>query len=178
MWKVGLFGGSFNPPHFGHVHISKVALQKFNLSKLYWLVVPENPDKKNIAKLTLKKRISLSQNLIGKNSKMQAIDFESNLKTFETCNTIKKALHAFQKSKLFWIMGTDNLFHFYKWRRANFIAKNINFLLFPRGNFHKSLRTASFIKYKNKMHFIYTKKCNISSTEIREKFGSNWREML
>lgn len=177
MRKVGLFGGSFNPPHLGHLKISQFAIKKFHLSKLFWLVVPKNPFKTEVA-LPLEKRINFCNKLIGKSKKMKAIDFESDLKTPETHNTIKKAIRKFPNTKLFWIMGTDNLFHFEKWKHAKFIARNIEFLIFPRNNFHKSLRTASYLKYRKKMHFLSIKKINISSTEIRKKIGINWPDYL
>ena len=176
MLKLGLFGGSFNPAHAGHYNISIIAVKKFNLYKLFWLVVPENPFKKNSETLPLQKRIKVANTFLRNQKKVKAIDFESDLKTFETYNTIKKALRLFPNMKIFWIMGSDNLFHFDLWKNSDFIAKNVNFIIFPRNNFHKALRTESFIKYKNKMHFLNVKKFNISSTKIRENLGLDWQK--
>lgn len=171
MQGIGLFGGSFNPPHKAHLYISKTAIVKLKLAKLFWLVVPQNPFKKE-APLEQKKRIDLCAKLIGKNNKIKAIDFESDLKSYETCNTIKKAKRVFAGKKLFFVMGSDNLPTFHKWKNPRYIAQNAQIVVFVRGNFHKHLRSISFYKYKPIV--IYGKKINISSTIIRNSLGLNW----
>ena len=165
--KIGLFGGSFNPPHFGHFGISKIALKKLKLDKIFWLIVPENPFKKGQMYLPLEVRIKLCKKLIKNNNKLEAIDFESDLKSFETCNTIKKAKRIFFHHELFWIMGGDSLLSFHKWKNPDFIAKNIKLVVFARGNMHKVVRTKAFLKYKPII--IWNKLFNISSTEMRKK---------
>lgn len=172
--KIGLFGGSFNPPHFGHLRVARSIVRFFRLDRLFWLVVPQNPFKSGKPQLPIQTRIELCNKFIGKSQKMEAIDFETGLKTFETINTLKKAKRTFPNAKLFWIMGSDNLFSFHKWRGAGFIMRNVNILLYIRGNFHKALRTQSFVKYKGRFKVFYGKKFNISSTEIREKLGKDW----
>ena len=170
--KIGLFGGSFNPPHKAHLYISQKALRLLNLTRLFWLVVPQNPFKKKLPYIPQGKRIELCNKLIGHNSRIKAIDFESDLKTFESFNTVKKAKRVFFKSKIYFILGSDNLPDFHKWKRADFIAKNVKLVVFVRGNFHKDFRSSAFVKYKPRV--IYGKKMDISSTRIRNELGKDW----
>lgn len=174
--RIGLFGGSFNPPHYGHLEISKIAYKKLKLDTIYWLVVPQNPFKKNYQYLPQKTRIDLCNNLIARDSKMRAIDFESNLKSFETFETVKKARRIFTTSKLFWIMGDDSFLDFHKWRKNKFIAQNTKLVIFNRGTMHKAIRTQSFAKYKPIV--IWNRHFKISSTEIRNSLGKKWQDML
>ncbi len=174
--RIGLFGGSFNPPHYGHLEISKIAYKKLRLNTVYWLVVPQNPFKKNYQYLPQKTRIDLCNNLIGGDNKMRAIDFESKLKSFETFATIKKARRVFPASKLFWIMGDDSFFDFHKWRKNDFIANNVKLVIFNRGTIHKTVRTQSFIKYKPTV--IWNRHFKISSTNVRKSLGNNWQKKL
>lgn len=167
--KIGLFGGSFNPPHAGHFYISSLALKKFNLNKILWIVTGRNPFKKKLFFFPLKTRIALSNKLIGKNRKMSALDFESDLPSFQTFYTIKKAIRAFPLAKLYWITGSDALFSFHKWKRYDFILQNTRLLVFARQNALKSVKTRIFIKYKNNIEFIWGKRLNISSTSVRKE---------
>ena len=173
--KIGLFGGSFNPPHFGHLGISNIAIKKLKLDKIFWLIVPENPFKKGHHYLPLEVRANLCKKLIKNNKKLEAIDFESDLKSFETCNTVKKAKRVFSRHQLFWIMGGDSLLSFHKWKNPDFIAKNTKLVVFARGNMHKVVRSKAFLKYKPII--IWSKLFNISSTEIRGNLGKNWHNL-
>jgi nicotinate-nucleotide adenylyltransferase len=172
---LGLFGGSFNPPHFGHVQVSATIVKRLKLSRILWLVVPENPFKKGQDYLPQKTRIELCKKLI-KNLEGEVIDFESDLKSFETVETVKKALKSFPNSKLFWIMGSDSLASFHKWRGADFIAKNVQLVVFARKGIHKSLRSKANIRYKPIV--VWSKMMNVSSTQIRENLGTNWKNKL
>ncbi len=173
--KLALFGGSFNPPHLGHLSISNLVLRRLKLNHILWLVVPENPFKKGSDYLSQKTRISLCQKLIS-HSNAKAIDFESGLKTFETFQTIKKAKRVFPKSKLFWVMGSDSIISFHKWKNSDFIAKNCTLVVVNRKGIHSSVRSKNFIKYNPIL--LWNKFCNISSTEIREKLGKNWKNAI
>ena len=170
--RIAFFGGSFNQPHLAHVFVSNLALKKLKLDQVFWLVVPFNPFKKGRQTLNQQKRIDLCNNLIN-HPKIKAIDFESKLSSgFETYNTIKKLRSLFTEKELFWIMGTDNLEHFNKWKRSDYIANNIKLVVFARGNVHKFVRTSSFIRFKPTL--IWSKKYDISSTQIRKNLGENW----
>ena len=173
--KIGLFGGSFNPPHFGHLGVSRIVLKTLKLSRMLWLVVPENPFKKGQDYLPQKVRMEMCNKLVSPKIE-EVIDFESDLKSFETIETTKKALKTFYSCKLFWIMGSDSLASFHKWRGADFMAKKMQLVVFARKGVHKNLRSKSAIKYKPII--IWSKMFDVSSTQIRNNLGLDWKNKL
>lgn len=176
--KIGLLGGSFNPPHMAHLLLSKVAIKTLRLDKLLWIVVPLNPFKKKSTVLPQKVRILLSNILLKNSKKISAIDFESSLPSFETYYTIKKVKHKFLDKKLYFIMGSDNILQFHKWKNFDYIVNNTNVTIFTRNGFHKAMRAKSIIKHKNKIRVLYSYKKDISSTAIRRNLGIFWKAKL
>lgn len=171
--RIGLFGGSFNPPHFGHLGVSNAAIKALNLDKVFWLVVPTNPFKKDKDYLNLSERLLLCRKLVDKNRKVKVVDFESDLKTFETYNTIKKAKKVFYNCEIFWIMGDDSMISFHLWKNNDFIANNVKIAIFNRGNMHRVVRCQSYTKYMPAL--IWSKIFDVSSTKVRNKLGHNWK---
>ena len=86
--KIGVLGGSFNPAHEGHIHISNIALKEFKLDEIWWLVSPQNPLKTNFTKTNLKKRINYAKQ-ISNGYKIRVEDLESKFKTNLTSKTLK-----------------------------------------------------------------------------------------
>ena len=147
---IGLLGGSFDPPHEGHVHISKMALKIFNLSKLWWLVSPGNPikDKKpsNISnRLLASKRIMEHPSVI-------ITDIEEVLKTKFTFQTLIQIKKLYPGARFVWVMGADNLINFHHWKNWDWIMKNIpiGVMARPRDQIKAGLSPAAtqFSKYR------------------------------
>ena len=98
--KIGILGGTFDPPHIGHLHISKIALKKLKLNKLIWSITKKNPLKKK-PYLKIKTRIKLSKKITNKEKKIFVHYFDDTIKsvnTFDLLNHIKK-----NKKKLHYI---------------------------------------------------------------------------
>ena len=167
--KIGIFGGTFDPPHKGHLYISKIALKKLKLNKLIWVVTKKNPLKQK-PYLSIKARINLSKEMTKKEKKIFVKYFDDKIKsinTFDLLNYIKKKN---QKTKLFFLIGADNLAKFHKWNNWKKIPKLAKIIIFPRQNYSiKSLNPIASKKL-NKKDFIYinSKKINISSSLIRK----------
>ncbi len=163
--KIGVLGGTFDPPHQGHLHISKIALKKLKLKKIYWVVTKKNP-LKNKPYLKLRERIRLSKK-INKNSKKISIkSFDNKIRstnTFNVLNYIKKKT----KADLFFLMGADNLKKFHKWKNWKKIPKLAKIVVFPRKNYSRNSIAANNLDKKD-IIFIKTKKINISSSLIRK----------
>ena len=166
--KIGIIGGTFDPPHRGHLNISKVALKKFKLNKIFWVVTKKNP-LKGKPYLDIKKRIKLSKKIIT-NKKILVKYFDDEIKsnkTYDLLNYIKKKN---KKNKLYFIMGADNLVKFHKWDNWEKIPRLAKIVIFPRQKHSiKSLKPV-VLKKLNKKDLIYvkTKKINISSTLIKK----------
>ena len=163
--KIGVLGGTFDPPHQGHLHISKIALKKLKLKKIYWVVTKKNP-LKNKPYLKLRERIRLSKK-INKNSKKISIkSFDNKIRstnTFNVLNYIKKKT----KADLFFLMGADNLKNFHKWKNWRKIPKLAKIAIFPRKNYSYNSIVTNIINKKD-LIYVRSKKINISSSLIRK----------
>jgi nicotinate-nucleotide adenylyltransferase len=124
--RIGILGGSFNPAHEGHRHISLVALKTLKLDEVWWLVSPQNPLKEH-APATLEKRL-MHANTLKKHPRIQVVAFEESLKTTYTYQTLRYIRKMSPNTQFVWLMGMDNLntVHFWQHWQAlfteNFIA--------------------------------------------------------
>ena len=167
--KIGILGGTFDPPHKGHLHISKIALKKLKLKKLIWVVTKKNPLKKK-PYLSTKVRINLSKKMIGKEKKIFVKYYDDKIKsinTFKLLNYIKKQN---KKSKLFFLIGADNLAKFHKWKNWKKIPNLAKLVIFARKNYSVKALNSIASKKLMKKAWIYIpgKKVNISSSLIRK----------
>ncbi len=162
-------GGTFDPPHKGHIKISKEAKIKFNLSKIFWAVTKKNPFKKKTS-LSLKERIKFSKKINLKNKYIIVDCYENKIKSNKTIDLIKYFKKKFKNSKIFFIMGADNLIDFHKWEKWEKIALACKILVFDRNGYKsKSFKSISFKKFNKKgLEFINFKKVNISSSKLRK----------
>ncbi|POH27382.1 nicotinate-nicotinamide nucleotide adenylyltransferase [Sinorhizobium americanum] len=112
---VGLFGGSFNPPHEGHVLVAETALRKLGLDQLWWMVTPGNPlkDRNNLAPLA--ERIAMSEKTAG-NPRIKITAFEQALGQSYTARTLEFVRARNRGVRFVWVMGADNLRSFHRWQ--------------------------------------------------------------
>ena len=120
---IGLLGGSFDPPHEGHVHITKQALKAFNLSKIWWLVSPSNP-LKDWKPEKVSKRCEACKKIM-QHPAVTITDIESSLRSRFTAETILKLQRIYPRVRFVWLMGADNLVNFHHWDKWNWIVKNV-----------------------------------------------------
>ena len=167
--KIGILGGTFDPPHKGHLYISKIALKKLKLNRLIWIVTKNNPLKEK-PYLNIKTRINLSKKITRKEKKIFVKYYEDKIKSINTFNLLNYIKKKNQKAKLFFLIGADNLAKFHKWNNWKKIPKLAKIVVFSRQNF--PIRSTKLIASKklNKKDFIYikSKKINISSSLIRK----------
>ena len=163
--RIGILGGTFDPPHKGHFYISKIALKKFKLNEIFWVITKKNP-LKNKPHLKINERIKLSKKIAKKNKKITVKYFDDKIRSSSTFNLLNY-LRKKTKANLFFLMGADNLKKFHKWKNWRKIPKLAKILIFPR---EKYSFTSVATKKLNKNDFIYvkSKKINISSSIIRK----------
>ncbi len=111
---IGLLGGSFDPPHQGHVHISVEALRRFGLDRVWWLVSPGNPLKTN-GPAPLARRMAACR-AITQHPKIEVSDFEAQAGTRYTARTLALLQAARPGVQFVWLMGADNLAQLDQWR--------------------------------------------------------------
>jgi nicotinate-nucleotide adenylyltransferase len=110
---VGLLGGSFDPAHEGHVHITKEALKRFRLDRVWWLVSPGNPLKTE-GPAPIDRRIAAARAVMD-HPRVTITDIETRLGTRYTAETLSALRRAYPGVNFIWLMGADNLRQFHKW---------------------------------------------------------------
>lgn len=120
---IGLLGGSFDPPHAGHVHITKEALKRFGLDHVWWLVSPGNPLKLN-GPAPLATRMDAARTLMD-HPRVTVTDIEALLGTRYTAQTIAALRRRFPGVRFVWLMGADNLAQFHRWQNWRWIMDNV-----------------------------------------------------
>ena len=113
--KVGLFGGSFNPAHDGHAHVAETAVQRLDLDRVVWLVSPQNPLKDSRQTAPLAERMA-SARTFAKGPHMVVSDFETRVGTTWTVDTRRALKQRHPGVHFVWLMGSDNLASFHRWR--------------------------------------------------------------
>ena len=120
--RVGLLGGSFNPAHSGHLHVSREALKRLGLDEVWWLVAPQNPLKSARGMAPFDARLAGAKRL-ARDPHIRVLDLERRLGTRYTVDTVTALRRLFPKIRFVWLMGADNLSQFSRWRDWQTIAE-------------------------------------------------------
>ena len=121
--RIGLLGGSFDPPHSGHVHITREALKRFGLTHVWWLVSPGNP-LKAAGPAPMDKRLAAARAIM-RHPRVTVTDLEARIGTRYTAETLGVLLSAFPRARFVWLMGADNLAQLHRWDRWDWIMANV-----------------------------------------------------
>ena len=128
---VGLFGGSFNPPHGGHALVAEIAIRRLKLDQLWWMVTPGNPlkDKRELAPLA--ERLELSEH-VASDPRIKVTALEAAFDVRYTADTLAVIRKANPGVHFVWVMGADNLASFHRWQRWREIAQNFPIAVIDR----------------------------------------------
>lgn len=129
--RIGLLGGSFNPPHAGHRHISLMALKRLSLDRLWWLVTPGNPLKAKAELADFEHRLALARALAG-HPKISVTNFEAALPSAYTIETLSVLKRRFPAVRFVWIMGADSFANFHLWKEWDSIMHLVPLAVFGR----------------------------------------------
>ena len=166
--KIGILGGTFDPPHKGHLKISQTAKKKFDLKTIIWAITRKNPFKKK-SFFDLNKRIKLSKVLTKKQKYIKIVFFEKKINSNKTISLIKYFKSKSKKKEIYFLLGADNLVNFHKWNNWKKISKICKIIVFDRNGFKaKAKKSFAYKLLKNKgLIYVEFKKVNISSSKIR-----------
>jgi nicotinate-nucleotide adenylyltransferase len=114
--RIGLLGGSFNPAHRGHLHLSLEALKRLDLDEIWWLVAPQNPLKPVQGMAPFKARLANARALV-RHPRIAVTDLEARLGTRYTADTLAELGRRFPNARFVWLMGADNLEQIRHWER-------------------------------------------------------------
>ncbi len=130
--RIGLLGGSFNPAHEGHVHISALALDRLKLDQVWWLVSPQNPLKSEATMAPLADRIKGARGLASADSRIAVSDLESELGTRHTVDTLQALKRRFPGDAFVWVMGADLLPQISRWKNWRTLFRTVPIAIFAR----------------------------------------------
>ncbi|MDQ3047627.1 MAG: nicotinate (nicotinamide) nucleotide adenylyltransferase [Bacteroidota bacterium] len=131
--KIGLFFGSFNPVHVGHMVLANYMLEFTDMERLWFIVSPHNPHKQKSSLLNERDRLHLVNLAIGDNIKMKASDIEFGLpQPSYTINTLAYLEEKYPEHTFVLIMGADNLETFHKWKNYDQILERFELYVYPR----------------------------------------------
>ncbi|MEM9146808.1 MAG: nicotinate-nucleotide adenylyltransferase [Pseudomonadota bacterium] len=119
--RIGLLGGSFDPAHVGHVHITRWALRAFDLARVWWLVSPGNP-LKDWGPADLDRRVAAARSLVSL-PRVDVTDIERHLGSAHTANTLRELGRRYTGVRFIWLMGADNLAGFHRWEDWGWILR-------------------------------------------------------
>ena len=122
--RIGLFGGSFNPPHEGHILVAETALRTLGLHRVWWVVTPGNPLKDRSDLAPLADRIAASRRLI-EDRRIVVTAFEAGHRIRYTADTVRFVLSRNRSARFAWLMGADNLASFHLWQEWQRIVESI-----------------------------------------------------
>ena len=166
---IGILGGSFDPAHKGHLGISKIAIKKLKLKKIYWVITKKNPFKNNTF-YSLDERIKYAKKISRAQKKIQIIHIENFVKSTRTIDMINYFIKKKNNKNIYFIIGSDNLIRFHKWKSWKKIVKLVKLIVFSRKGYDKKSMKSIVVKnFKNKIIFIKNKPIAISSTELKKR---------
>ncbi len=170
---IGILGGSFDPAHKGHLSISKIAIKKFKLKKIYWIITKKNPFK-NETFYTLDERIKYAKKISRTQKKIQIMHLENIIKSPRTIDMINYFIRKKNIKNIYFIIGSDNLIRFHKWKSWKKVVKLVKLIVFSRRGYdRKGMKSIVVKNFKNKIIFIKNKHFTISSTQLKNQTRLN-----
>ena len=172
--SIGILGGSFDPAHKGHLIISKLSIKKLKLKKVLWLVTKQNPFK-NKTFYSLPQRMVKAKKISKNIKKIQVIHLEKTIHSSRSINAINYLITKKKLKNIYFIIGSDNLIKFHKWKSWKKIVKLTKLIVFSRRGYDNNSKKSIVAKYlKNKITFVNNKPITISSTNLRRQMLKNY----
>lgn len=184
---IGLLGGSFDPPHAGHVHITREAIKAFGLDRVWWLVSPGNPLKQT-GPAPLDRRLDVARDIM-QDPRVEVTDVEARIGTRATADTLTVLQRTYPGVRFVWLMGADNLAQLHLWHNWRRIMDSVPVGVIARPGDRISARMSAaskiYARYRvdgQARHllgrseapawcFVNVPMTDASSTEIRKKGG-------
>ena len=158
MRNIGIFGGSFNPIHCGHIALARETMRRHGLDEIWLMVSPQNPLKRQADLLSDDERLRLARKALEGVEGIRACDFEFGLpRPSYTWNTLEALRMAHPDCRFSLIIGGDNWLHFDRWYRADDIRTHYPIIVYPRRGSSTRLDAPLF---------------DVSSTEIRRRVSA------
>ena len=167
--NIGILGGSFDPPHKGHLYVSKKSIKLLKLKKIIWVITKKNPLKKSPF-FSFSFRRKLCHKILKGQKKIQLKHYEDKIKSKTSIDLIKFLKKRF-KHRIYFIIGSDNLVNFHKWKNYKKLLKLCILVVFSRKGFDTKAKKSVIMKHLKGKNIIFFKnmKIDISSTQLRNE---------
>lgn len=181
--RVGILGGSFNPPHIGHMYISAKAIDSLHLDYLIWLIAPKNTFKNIEISKTFDIRLSNAKKFV-QHQKILVSGLEQDWNTQGvTANVIKQFRTFYPKHQFFWIMGADNMCQIHLWEEWMDIFQMATIVVFDRDGYSNCLRNSTAVKKFYRMLEVDAQTCKIlrlssSNTKVLKVIHDSTKYLL
>jgi len=142
MARIGLLGGSFNPAHRGHRHISLEARKALGLDEVWWLVSPGNPLKEGAKDMAPFDARFAAAERMARRSPIRVSDFEGRVGTRYTIDTVRELKRRHPEHRFIWLLGSDTLPNFHKWRNWRGLACEVPIAVIRRPGYHSTAQAA------------------------------------
>jgi nicotinate-nucleotide adenylyltransferase len=172
--NIGIFGGTFNPPHIGHLSLAREAVKEFKLDKVFFIpaYIPPHKEPRNV--IDAEHRLQMVKLLINGDKEFEVSDFEINKKNVSyTIDTIRYFKEKFPNTKIHFLIGSDAFFHIDTWKDSGQILSSMDFIVFPRAGNTKEMIEKKLGNYDNVVYWAHTGLIHIASTDIRFRIRSN-----
>ena len=142
MARIGILGGSFNPAHRGHRHISLEAMRPLGLDEVWWLVSPGNPLKEGATDMAPFDARLESAERIARSARIRVSDFERREGTRFTIDTVRRLKQRYPQHRFIWLLGSDTLPNFHKWRDWRGLARELPIAVIRRPGYDSAAHAA------------------------------------
>jgi len=142
MARIGLLGGSFNPAHRGHRHISRAAMRALGLDEIWWLVSPGNPLKEGAEDMAPFEARLASARRMANGARIRVSDFEAREGTRFTIDTVRRLKQFYPQHRFIWLLGSDTVPNFHKWRDWRGLAREVPIAVIRRPGYDSAARAA------------------------------------
>lgn len=175
MKKIGIFGGTFDPPHLGHLAVARAALQQFDLCEIRFMTGGVPPHKQGSEITSPRQRFEMTRLAVENENKLIADNYEINKKTYSyTAETLIELKGKNKNWEIYFIIGEDSLLNFNSWYMPEVIAENCILAVYPRGRNSnlKELIDIRKTEFNADIRLIEAETVEISSTMIRKGIKS------
>ncbi len=167
--RIGLLGGSFNPAHEGHLHITELALKHLALDRVMWLVSMQNPLKSTEDMASFDERMEHCEHMARHNPNIIISDVEHKLGTTFSADTLGQLTARFPKIGFVWIMGADNMLQIDQWKEWKSIFDILPIAIFSRPDYSESVLSCNAA-----MHFSGHRMDALKSAELVDATAPAW----
>ena len=170
--RIGVFGGTFNPPHSGHLRLAEMVRERFGLDRVLWIPNSRSPFKTGEELADAADRLAMVRAATAGNAAFSVSEIETRQRGASyTVETLRKLQEAHPGAAFRLMVGSDHLSGFSRWREPEEIARRAPLIVFPRAGHEQAAVPEGFGKY---VEFSDTPRIDLSSTDIRKRIRAGW----